>query len=78
LWGTKRYDIETIWGPRTNTVAPKTVHLQESDCNPTDGIPGFQQEAWRIFKQNGQEIKRQRFFWRYDAEPIFICGKPPA
>lgn len=78
LWSTKRYDIETVYGPRTNVVAPNTVYLQEEDCNATAGIPGFAQEAWRVFKQNGQEIKRQRFFWRYDAEPRFVCGPPPA
>jgi len=78
LWGTKRYDVETVWGPRTDVVAPKTVYLDEPDCTATAGIPGFRQEAWRVFKQNGKEIKRQRFSWRYDAEPRFICGKPPA
>jgi len=78
MWGTKRYDIATAWGPRTNPTSPKTVYLQEPDCNPTEGLPGFQQEAWRIFKQGGREIKRQRFFWKYDPEPRFICGPPPA
>jgi vancomycin resistance protein YoaR len=74
LFGTKRFDIETVYGPRTNHSAPATVPLNEADCNPTDGIPGFRQEAWRVFKQDGREVKRERFVWHYRAEPRFVCG----
>ena len=77
MWGTKRYDIETVYGPRTNQVEPKPIYLQEDDCNATTGLPGFSQEAWRVFKQNGKEVKRQRFSWKYSAEPKFICAVPP-
>jgi vancomycin resistance protein YoaR len=77
MWSTKRYDIETIWGPRTNPTQPVTKYIQGPGCIATDGIPGFSQEAWRVFKQGGKEIRRQRFFHRYDAEPRFICGPPP-
>jgi vancomycin resistance protein YoaR len=78
LFGTKRFDVTTVYGPRTNVVQPKVVYLSEDDCNPTDGLPGFAQEAFRVFKQNGAEVRRERFFWRYDAEPRFICSTPPA
>ncbi|MFI5910446.1 VanW family protein [Dactylosporangium sp. NPDC051541] len=77
LYGTKRYDIATVYGPRTKTVQPKTVYLQEADCTPTAGAPGFTQEAYRVFSQAGQEVRRERFTWRYDPEPHFICGPPP-
>jgi len=33
----------------------------------------YRQEAWRVFKQNGVEIKRERFQWHYRAEPKFVC-----
>jgi vancomycin resistance protein YoaR len=78
LWSTKRYDIRTVYGPRTNPTRPRTVHLPDEDCLPTDGLPGFQQDAWRVFLQNGKEIKRQRFSWRYSPEPKFICDHPAA
>ncbi|GAA2596727.1 VanW family protein [Dactylosporangium fulvum] len=78
LYGTRRFDeITTQYGPRTKVVQPKTEYLQEEDCNPTDGEPGFQQEAFRVFKKDGKEVRRQRFFWRYDPEPHFVCGPPP-
>ncbi|MET7421490.1 VanW family protein [Dactylosporangium sp. NPDC005555] len=77
LYGTKRYDIALEYGPRTKTVQPTTTYLREPDCNPTDGLPGFAQEAFRVFKQDGKEIRRERFAWRYDPEPRFICGTAP-
>lgn len=78
LYGTKRYDITTEYGPRTKTVQPPTTYLRETDCNPTDGLPGFTQEAFRVFKQGGKELRRERFAWRYDPEPRFICGTAPS
>jgi vancomycin resistance protein YoaR len=78
MWSTKRYTIKTKWGPKTNPTEPKTVHLNDKDCIPTEGIPGFSQEAWRLFYVDGKEIKRERFFWRYKAEPKFICDPPPS
>ncbi|MEU0556027.1 VanW family protein [Dactylosporangium sp. NPDC006015] len=77
LYGTKRYDIALEYGPRTKLVQPPTTYLRETDCNPTDGLPGFTQEAWRVFKQGGKELRRERFSWRYDPEPHFICGTAP-
>jgi hypothetical protein len=59
-------------------VQPVTTCLREPDCNPTGGLPGFTQEAFRVFKQDGKEIRRERFAWRYDPEPHFICGPAPA
>ncbi|GIJ68243.1 VanW family protein [Virgisporangium ochraceum] len=74
LFGTKRFDIETVYGPKTNVTSPPAITLAEADCNATDGIPGFRQEAWRVFEQNGVELKRERFAWTYRAEPKFTCA----
>ncbi|MGH3713450.1 MAG: VanW family protein [Micromonosporaceae bacterium] len=76
MWSTKRYDIKTEYGEKFDHTSPKTVHLREKDCIPTEGIPGFAQEAYRVFLVNGKEIKRERFFWRYKAEPKFVCDDP--
>lgn len=54
------------------------MHLKEKDCIPTEGIPGFAQEAFRIFVKDGREVKRERFYWRYKAEPKFVCDHPEA
>ncbi|HEX6077041.1 MAG TPA: VanW family protein [Micromonosporaceae bacterium] len=76
MWSTKRYTIKPKWGPKTNPTEPETKHLTGKDCIPTEGIPGFSQEAWRLFYVDGKEIRRERFFWRYKAEPKFICDPP--
>ncbi|HZN18434.1 MAG TPA: VanW family protein [Micromonosporaceae bacterium] len=79
IWSTKRYDISTVWSARRDPTQPKVVYLPPGpQCVATEGIPGFTQDAWRIFRQNGKEIRRQKFTWRYDAEPRQICGAPPS
>jgi len=78
LWSTKQYDVSTEWSPKRDVTQPKPVYLQPGpQCVATDGIPGFTQDAWRIFRQDGKEIKREKFSWRYDAEPKQICGPAP-
>lgn len=77
LWGTKRYTIKASWGDKRNITQPKERILTEDDCHSSTGKPGFTQDAWRIFYQGGREIKRQKFTWKYNAEPKFVC-KPPA
>ncbi len=75
MWGTKRFDISTEWSAKRNITKPETVHLRNGQgCIATDGIDGFTQDAWRIFRQNGQEIRREKFSHTYKAEPHFICG----
>lgn len=79
MWSTKRYDISTVWSARRDPTQPKVVYLPPGpDCVATEGIPGFTQDAWRIFRQNGKEIRREKFTWRYEAEPRQICGAPPS
>lgn len=80
MWSTKVYDsVTTQWSERRNITKPQVVYLEPGpDCIATDGIDGFTQDAWRIFRKGGKEIRREKFTWRYDAEPRYICEKPPA
>ncbi len=79
LWGTKVWDkITTEWGPRRDVVQPPTRYIEPGPtCIATNGIEGFTQDAWRVFYKDGIEVKRERFTWRYDAQPNFICGEKP-
>ncbi|BCJ69956.1 VanW family protein [Polymorphospora rubra] len=76
IWSTRIYDsVKTEWSPRRNITKPRVVHLEPGpSCIATDGIDGFTQDAWRIFHKDGKELRREKFSWRYDAEPRFICG----
>lgn len=74
IWGTKRYDVSTEWSPRRDVVTPQIQRLPKGpSCIATEGSEGFTQDAWRIFRDGGKEVRREKFTWRYDAEPRFIC-----
>ena len=78
LWGTKVWDeVKTEWSPKRDITRPKTLYVEPGPtCIATAGIDGFTQDAWRVFYQNGIEVKREKFTWRYDPQPNVICGEP--
>ncbi|GAA4708196.1 VanW family protein [Phytohabitans rumicis] len=80
VWSTKVYDsVTTEWSARRNITQPKTTYLEPGPkCIETAGLPGFTQDAYRIFKKGGKVVKREKFSWTYKAEPNFVCGKAPA
>lgn len=80
IWGTKVYDsVKTEYGPRRGITQPKTVYLKPGpNCISAAGSVGFAQDAYRVIKQNGKVVKREKFSWRYAPEPRFICGPDPA
>ena len=79
MWSTRYYDsVKTVRSPRRNVTSPPTVYREPGpDCISSSGLPGFTQDAWRIIRKDGVEVKREKFTWRYDPEPRFICGTEP-
>ncbi|MFE9201140.1 VanW family protein [Micromonospora sp. NPDC007230] len=80
IWSTKIYDsVTTEYGPRRDITQPKTVYLDPGPkCIAAAGSVGFAQDAYRVIKKGGKVIKREKFSWRYDPEPRFICAPKPA
>ncbi|SCF16705.1 Vancomycin resistance protein YoaR, contains peptidoglycan-binding and VanW domains [Micromonospora haikouensis] len=78
IWSTKIYDsVKTEYGPRRDVTKPKTIHLTPGpSCIPSNGIDGFTQDAFRVIKKDGKVVKREKFTWRYLAEPRYVCGGP--
>ncbi len=76
MWSTKVYDsVKTVYGPKRNRTSPPTVHRPAGPkCISSSGLPGFTQDAWRVIRKDGQEVEREKFSWRYDPEPRFVCG----
>ncbi|WP_127497950.1 VanW family protein [Actinoplanes solisilvae] len=76
MWSTKVYDsVKTVYGPRRNATSPPTQHRPAGPkCIASSGLPGFTQDAWRVIRKDGREIEREKFTWRYDPEPRFVCG----
>jgi vancomycin resistance protein YoaR len=79
IWSTKIYDsVTTQWSARRDITKPKLIYLKPGPtCIETNGIDGFTQDAWRIFRKGGKEIRREKFTWRYDAEPRYVCAEEP-
>ncbi|PWU57791.1 vanomycin resistance protein VanB [Micromonospora sp. S4605] len=80
IWSTKIYDsVKTEYSPRRNITKPKTIYLKPGpSCIPANGIDGFTQDAYRVIRKDGKVVKREKFTWRYDAEPRYICGAEPS
>jgi vancomycin resistance protein YoaR len=79
FFGTKRYEIEAIEGPRRNYREPAYQEKpDDGDCTPQPGIPGFDVTVTRIFRdlQTGAELKRETFNTSYAAEAIIKCIPP--
>ncbi|MPZ28889.1 MAG: vanomycin resistance protein VanB [Micromonosporaceae bacterium] len=79
MWSTPVWDeVTTEWSSKRDITKPKIEYLKPGPkCIATEGIDGFTQDAWRILIRDGQEVEREKFTWRYDAQPEFICGEKP-
>jgi vancomycin resistance protein YoaR len=77
FWGTKRFEIDAVKGPRTRIRPFEKRYVQRDDCTAAEGHEGFDITVTRIFKRGGAVVKREKFFTRYEPEPNFICGPPP-
>ncbi|MFU8853779.1 VanW family protein [Micromonospora sp. SL1-18] len=79
IWSTKVYDsVKTEYGPRRDITQPTTVYLEPGPkCITAEGSVGFAQDAYRVITKGGKVIKREKFSWRYDPEPRFVCAPKP-
>ncbi|MFC7528600.1 VanW family protein [Actinoplanes sp. GCM10030250] len=78
VWSTRVWDkVTTDYSPRRNITSPQAIALPGGpDCIATSGINGFTQDAFRLFHRDGTVVKREKFTWKYDAEPRYTCGDP--
>ncbi|MEV8633422.1 VanW family protein [Streptosporangium sp. NPDC051023] len=73
FWSTKRYDIESVSSQRYNVTPFKSVTESGPGCIPMEGQPGFTIDVWRVFKQDGKEIKRVKKTTVYRPELDLKC-----
>jgi hypothetical protein len=80
VYGTRRYRIESVKGPRYD-VKPFTVVYDSrppgttpGTCVATEGVPGFRVVVTRIFYQHGQRLKTEEFRTKYAPENEVRCG----
>ncbi len=72
--GTKKYDeVESVTGDRTNVVEPGTREAIEDDCVPQPPLEGFDVTVERVFKNGGEEVRREDFKTRYTPRDEVVC-----
>jgi vancomycin resistance protein YoaR len=77
FWSTKRFDIESESSPRYDVHGFETSTDSGPDCIPMPGAEGFTIDVWRVFKRDGQVVRKQRFHTVYQPEPRLICSSTP-
>jgi vancomycin resistance protein YoaR len=77
IYGTKRYDVTSTTGPRTNPTEPKTVTIPEDEkCAPSKGAPGFTVTDTRTLKEiSTGQVRTETRTVHYNPSPIIECGE---
>jgi vancomycin resistance protein YoaR len=73
LWGTKKWNIEAVKGPRRNVVKPKVVIDAKAACVPQLPTPGFDVTVTQVFKKNGAQVRTVGFNTHYIPEDTVKC-----
>ena len=73
FYGTKKWDIEAVKGPRRNIVQPKTIVDNRPGCVPQSPNAGFDVTVVRIFKKNGVQVRTSTFNTHYIPEDGVTC-----
>ncbi|MEV1083148.1 VanW family protein [Streptomyces sp. NPDC050211] len=72
--GTKKYDeIESVTGPRTKVKQPEKKVSTDKECVPQTPLEGFDVTVERVFRDGGQEVKREPFRTHYTPRNEIIC-----
>jgi vancomycin resistance protein YoaR len=74
FWSTKRYAIESQSSGRHDVRPFETTTDSGPKCIPMPGAEGFSIDVWRIFKQDGRVVRKQKFHSVYQPEPKLTCG----
>ncbi|MGA6166130.1 VanW family protein [Amycolatopsis magusensis] len=78
LWGTKRYNVESVPGERHNFTEPQEKPGPAENCTPSEGAQGFTVSDTRILRDaaSGREVKREPRNVRYNPQPKIVCPTP--
>ncbi|MEU3610292.1 VanW family protein [Streptomyces sp. NPDC035033] len=75
FYGTKKYDsVEAVAGPRTNVTEPGKREATGEKCVPQEPLEGFDIAVDRVFKNGGQEVKRETFKTHYTPRDEVVCN----
>ncbi|WP_026424598.1 VanW family protein [Actinokineospora inagensis] len=80
IWGTKRYNVESIPGARTLETPPQEKPGPTTGkCNPSNGAPGFTTSDTRVLRDatSNAEVRRDTRTVRYNPQPKIVCAPAP-
>jgi vancomycin resistance protein YoaR len=79
LWGTKRYEVESVTGGRSNQTEPQPKQGPAENCHASNGAPGFTASDTRIIREvgTGREVSRNTRHVKYNPQPKIVCAAPP-
>ena len=79
LWGTKKYEVESVTGGRTNQTEPQEKAGPAENCHAGNGAPGFTTSDTRIIREvgSGREVSRTTRSVRYNPQPKIVCAAAP-
>lgn len=81
IWGTKRYEVESITGGRSKFTEPPTKDGPAENCHASNGAQGFTTSDTRVIKdaKTGAEVSRKTRTVRYNPQPKIVCkaAAPP-
>ncbi|MFD1048352.1 VanW family protein, partial [Kibdelosporangium lantanae] len=79
IWGTKRYNVESLPGGRTLQTDPQEKPGPPENCHASNGAQGFTTSDTRVIKDlNGNVIRRDTRNVKYNPQPKITCAPPPA
>lgn len=74
IWSTPTWDkITSTDLKRSNYTEGGRIVSDDADCHPQSSSPGFDVHYARLFWRDGSVVKREKFFWRYDATDEVVC-----
>lgn len=75
LFGTKRYDVTSTPGPRTNPTEPEKVKIPDGQpCVASKGAPGFTVTDTRTLREiSSGQVRRETRTVKYNPSPIVEC-----
>jgi len=75
IWGTRRYEVTSTTGPRTDLTPPSTEVVPAGpDCIPSPGSPGFTATDTRVLRDlHTGETREETRTVTYEPQPKTVC-----
>lgn len=78
MWGTKRYDIESVSSGRYRVRSSGSVTYDPSAaCVHQDPVAGFDIDVTRVFRQEGAVVRKETFHTSYEPAQEILCRAAP-